>query len=250
MNARFSVVSRSFNRGAGRYRQLAKAQSQMGRLLWSRRPSSASIILDLGSGPGHWTERLASNYPDALVTGLDLSPAMIKMASSAYPSLNFVQGNAEALPLAADTLDLVFSNLAIQWCPNLDLLLAGLHRVLRPKGRALMTSLLPGSLQEIQQACLQVEAPSRLIRFQQPGSYHKAALAAGFQQVHLEVRPQVFYYPSSKDLLQSVTSIGASGGSGRLSKNQYHGIHQALEQQRQTQGLPLTYQLLIMELVK
>jgi|AntRauTorcE11897_2_1112592.scaffolds.fasta_scaffold02000_9 malonyl-CoA O-methyltransferase len=240
----------SFNRGASRYQQLAQAQVRMGALLWQKRPPNAETVLDLGSGPGHWTARLAESYSDAFVLGLDLSPGMVRQARYSYPELSFVQGNAYSLPLKNNALDLIFSNLAIQWCPDLTSLLTGIHRVLRPGGRALITSLLPGSLEEIHQAWSQAGALSRVLDFQPKEVYQQAATVAGFNYFQLEASPQVFYYPTSRDLLQSVTGIGASGGAGFLTKDQYRQIHQQLEQQRASQGLPLTYQLLVMELIK
>ncbi|MDR9468719.1 methyltransferase domain-containing protein [Marinospirillum sp.] len=243
-------VRRSFDRGAARYRQLAQAQARMGTLLWQKCPQTADTVLDLGSGPGHWTARLAESYSDASVLGLDLSPAMVRQARYSYPEIGFVQGNAYSLPLQNNSLDLVFSNLALQWCPDLRPLLTGIHRVLKPGGRALITSLLPGSLEEIHQAWSQAGALSRVLNFQPEAAYQQAVTAAGFSHFHLEASPQVFYYPTSRDLLQSVTGIGASGGAGFLSKDQYRRIHQQLEQRRTPQGLPLTYQLLVMELIK
>ncbi|SFB79918.1 malonyl-CoA O-methyltransferase [Marinospirillum celere] len=245
-----SQVSRSFDRGAGRYQQLALAQQEMGLLLWNKRPPTAEALLDLGSGPGHWTARLAKDYPEARVAGLDLSAAMIRQAKTRYPALNWIRADAANLPLASASLDLIFSNLAIQWCPQTKALLAGIYRILKTEGRALITTLLPGSLDEIHQAWEQAGASSRVLAFQSQANYQQAAVTAGFRSIQLEASRQVFYYPTSRDLLQSVSGIGASGGAGQLTKTQYRRIHQLLDSRRTSQGLPLTYQLLVMELIK
>lgn len=242
-------IQRCFNRAAPGYQKLAIAQQYMGELLWQARPQeSPQQMIDLGCGPGHWTARLAAHYPDAQVLGVDLSPAMLHQARGCYPSLAWIQADAALLPLASASQNLVFSNLAIQWCPNSKQLFREIHRILKPGGRALISSLLPGSLMEISQAWQEAGVASRVVDFVPLVDYQQALQEAGFQEIQLEARQEVFYYPTSRDLLQSITGVGASGGAGYLSKSQYRAIHQKLEELRTSAGLPLTYQLLLMEL--
>ncbi len=132
-------VAHAFSRAAGDYRHLATAQQTMGETLWARLPARADVVLDLGCGPGHWSARLATRYgDDARVLGLDLAPGMLSEARRTHGEpVRWLCADAAALPLADASLDLVFSNLAIQWCPSLEDTLAELARVLRPGGRAL-----------------------------------------------------------------------------------------------------------------
>ena len=75
---------------------------------------------------------------------------MVEFARRKYPRAgDWLVGDAEHLPLASQSVDLVFSSLAIQWCARPHLLFAELARVLRPGGRCLFTSLGPDTLREL-----------------------------------------------------------------------------------------------------
>ncbi|WP_114416254.1 methyltransferase domain-containing protein [Marinospirillum perlucidum] len=241
-------IQTCFDRAASDYRQLAVAQEQLGQLIWQRRPATATRIVDLGCGPGHWSAALQSAYPQAAVMGVDLSEGMLRQARQDYPHLHWVQANAARLPFAKESQELIFSNLAVQWCCHFPGFFDQLQRLLVPGGRALMTSLLPGSLEEIDQAWRQAGLASRVLPFMPLQAYQGLLEAAGFAGIHLEASRQVFYYPSSRELLKSVSGVGASGTPGRLRRENYRRVHQQLEARRTEQGLPLTYQVLIMEL--
>ncbi|MFI7601588.1 class I SAM-dependent methyltransferase [Actinoplanes sp. NPDC049681] len=54
-------------------------------------------VADAGCGPGHVTRFLAARHPD--VTGVDLSPAMVRIARDHAPALSFTVGSLLALPV-------------------------------------------------------------------------------------------------------------------------------------------------------
>jgi trans-aconitate 2-methyltransferase len=76
------------------------------------RPAS---IIDLGCGPGNSTEVIAARFPEAAVTGLDSSPAMIASARERHPEWQWRVGNIAEWAAGAERFDLVFSNAALQW---------------------------------------------------------------------------------------------------------------------------------------
>lgn len=78
-----------------------------------------------------------------------------------------MQGDIELLPFADNQFDFCFSNLAVQWCDSLAAALAGLVRVTRPGGVVAFSTLLSGSLDELNQAFSGGQQPSRQ-RFSQP----------------------------------------------------------------------------------
>jgi SAM-dependent methyltransferase len=69
-----------------------KTDYEIGEIINSTSPSSQSIILDIGCGTGHHVAKL--NYKNLQVIGIDVSPAMIKIAKEKYPSYNFKVGDA------------------------------------------------------------------------------------------------------------------------------------------------------------
>jgi SAM-dependent methyltransferase len=98
-------------------------------------------VLDLGSGAG--TDSLIAAQmvgPEGRVTGIDMTPEMLAKARAAAAELDlenveFVEGEAERLPLADESFDVVISNGVIDLIPDKDAVFSELFRVLRPGGR-------------------------------------------------------------------------------------------------------------------
>jgi len=107
----------------------------MGRLAAGER------VLDLGSGAG--TDSLVAAQmvgPDGHVTGIDMTAAMLAKARAAatemgVTNVEFVEGEAEGLPVADASFDVVISNGVIDLVPDKDAVFAELYRVLAPGGR-------------------------------------------------------------------------------------------------------------------
>jgi len=96
------------------------------------------IALDVGSGPGTVTTKLAQAAgPDGIALGVDISEAMLTRAvrNEAGPQVGFMRADAQRLPLRDDTVDAVISLAALQLIPNPAAALAEMARVLRPGGR-------------------------------------------------------------------------------------------------------------------
>lgn len=245
-------VQACFDRGAAAYLQLAQAQLQMTERLWHWCPPKASQVLDLGCGPGHWSARLAEAYPVARVLGVDLSHGMLQQAREQQPELSWIQADAARLPLAAASMDLVFSSLMLQWCPDPLQVLQEIHRVLKPGGQACLATLLPGSLLEIDRAWRGAGLVSQVLDFHAQTDWRAWIEAGGLQCLQLEACPAIFYYADPRQLLASVAGIGAGAAAWRqpLTPGCWRRIAGLLEQHRQPQGLPLTYRLLLMKLQK
>lgn len=74
-------------------------------------------IIDIGCGPGNSTQVLVKRWPNAEITGLDSSAAMIEQAAGNYPDQEWIL--ADVLTYAPEIkFDVVFSNAAIQWVPK------------------------------------------------------------------------------------------------------------------------------------
>jgi len=69
----------------------AKDNYEIGEIINATKPTSESIVLDIGSGTGHHVALLeAQGIP---TTGVDSSAAMVKKAEENFPKFKFVQGN-------------------------------------------------------------------------------------------------------------------------------------------------------------
>jgi len=98
-------------------------------------------VLDLGSGAGSDSLVAALQVgPEGSVTGIDMTPEMVEKARTGAAELGlgnvtFVEGEAERLPFADESFDVVISNGVIDLIPDKDAVFSELHRVLLPGGR-------------------------------------------------------------------------------------------------------------------
>lgn len=142
-------AKRDFNRNlftvvAPRYDFITRALSFGRDPAWKRRlianlpDRPAPRCLDLACGTGDLTRALAARYPDASVTGLDLTPAMLDLARAAttHARVRFVEGSLDDLPLADGTCDVVTGGYALRNAPDLARTVREIRRVLAPGGIA------------------------------------------------------------------------------------------------------------------
>ena len=78
---------------------------------------AARRVFDLGCGPGNSTGLLVRRYPQAQVTGIDNSPAMLEAARAGCRGAEFAFGDL-SIWLPPETPDLLFSNATFQWVPH------------------------------------------------------------------------------------------------------------------------------------
>jgi len=105
------------------------------------RLAAGERVLDLGCGAG--TDSLVAAQmvgADGHVTGIDMTAAMLVKARSAAAEMGatnveFVEAEAERLPFADESFDVVISNGVIDLVPDKDAVFAEIFRVLNPGGR-------------------------------------------------------------------------------------------------------------------
>ena len=90
-------------------------------------------ILEIGTGTGSGAAVLRARFPEAEVTGVDLSPEMIRIAQAKVRGVTFEPADASRLPFADGSFDLVTQN-------NVPVYFNEIARVLAPGGRVLITS--------------------------------------------------------------------------------------------------------------
>ncbi|GAA2408552.1 class I SAM-dependent methyltransferase [Streptomyces pulveraceus] len=102
------------------------------------RTAGLGPVADLGCGPGKVTAHLAER--DVPAFGMDLSPAMIKLARDAHPDLRFGVGSMTALPFADDTLGGVLAYYSTHHTPPelLPVVFGEFHRTLIPGGHVML----------------------------------------------------------------------------------------------------------------
>ena len=94
-------------------------------------------VLDVACGTGTSTAALAKR--GARVVGIDFSTGMIAEAKRRHPELEFIEGDAQALPFGDDEFDAVTVSFGLRNFAAPDVALAEMYRVLRPGGRLVIT---------------------------------------------------------------------------------------------------------------
>ena len=246
-------VARSFSRAASSYDSVADLQRRVGETLLSYLPThAADVVLDLGCGTGYFTRHLCGAYPSSAVVGLDLAQGMVAHASKHHNADAWLCADAESLPFADNSVDVIFSSLAIQWCENSPSLFAEIFRVLKPSGSFVFSTLGPNTLHELRSAWSKVDDYVHVNRFVGDEVLSVSANAAGFELLDhclgLSEETIELEYDSLRQLTRELKSLGAHNvNSGRPSgltgKKSLRQLTEAYEQQRNSNGmLPASYQ--------
>ncbi|WP_427981867.1 malonyl-ACP O-methyltransferase BioC [Agarivorans sp.] len=209
MNIDKRIVAQAFSKAALTYNQSAQLQQQVGQHLLSLAPPRCyQTALDLGCGTGYFARPLLSKAQSLLA--IDLSHAMASQAKSEHASITALVSDAEQLALANNSVDLVFSSLALQWCNSLSGALSEIKRVLKPGGVALFSTLLDGSLYELQQAWQAVDQRPHVNRFLTQAQVADAISNAGFNPQGLSAETVIMAYQHPLALLKDLKGIGAN----------------------------------------
>ena len=160
-------------------------------------PKPGERILDLGSGTGHLTARIADL--GASVVGIDSSPEMVGSAGSTYPNLDFRVSNARTFALDRE-VDAVFSNATLHWVREADQVATRVFSALRSGGRFVAEFGGSGNVTEIMAATRSVLEPRDLFSwpnqyYPTPEEYSDVLKAAGFEVRRIELVPRITPLP-------------------------------------------------------
>lgn len=179
------------------------------------RPKPGETVLDVACGTGVVARTAASRMARGRVIGLDLNSAMLEVART-VPSegapITWVEGSALNLPFPADSFDLVLCQLGLQFFPDKERALNGMHRVLSDSGRAALSvysgiERTPGA-DAFVQALDRVLGPdsSKIKRgehsFHAPGQLRNLLEKARFAAIEVQTVIQQVVFPSVLDYVR------------------------------------------------
>jgi len=248
-------VRAAFDRASASYESAARLQAEVAAELLERLEVfhfEPRVVLDLGAGTGRVTRELKRRYPWALVLALDLAPGMLREAQrhqQLWRRFERVCGDALRLPLRDASVDLVFSNLMLQWCEPLDAALLEVRRVLKPSGFFAFSTLGRDTLQELRTAWAQADGFNHVNHFPEVHEAGDALVRAGLMEPVLDVDRIELEYPDALTLMRDLKAIGAHNvtagrsraltGRARLARMQ-----SAYETYRRENRLPATYEII------
>lgn len=244
-------VAQSFSRAAVTYDSAAQLQRDIGAQLFaglSDNLPAQSLVLDLGSGTGFFTQQLAAKYRQSRIVGLDIAQGMLHYAAEQRSEISWLCADAELLPFADNSVDIIFSSLAIQWCNNLPQLFSELTRVLKLGGCVHIATLGPHTLHELKSAWQKVDDYVHVNRFQ---SMQAVVEAISSQLIVDNVRQEnrTLYYERLVDLTRELKALGAhninSGKpEGLTGRSRLLAFKNAYELLRTPKGLSATYDVI------
>jgi len=241
-------VRRAFGRAAASYDEHAALQAEVGERLRDRLELAFDFaphrVLDVGCGPGAGAP-LRRRYAEAQVIALDLALPMLKRGPD--PAF-LVCADAQALPLADASVDLVHSNLCLQWCEDPGLAIAEFRRVLRPGGVLLFSTFGPDTLKELRAAFAEVDDQPHVSRFIDMHDIGDALLVSGFRDPVLEREDFILTYADVPGLMHELRAIGATNADSRRQRSltgrgRLQRVGVAYERLRRDGVLPATYEV-------
>ncbi|HKS94330.1 MAG TPA: malonyl-ACP O-methyltransferase BioC [Gammaproteobacteria bacterium] len=244
----------AFERAARGYDAAAALQQEVaGRLLerlelTTIRPTR---MLDLGCGTGGNLRALQRRYPQARLFACDLA---LNMLLAARRRLGFWRrvplacADALHLPFAAGAFDLIYCNLVLQWCDDLDRALVELRRTLAPHALLLFSSFGPDTLKELRAAWRVVDGFNHVNRFIDMHDVGDALIRAGFVEPVMDVERLTLTYTNVQALAGDLKAVGAHNVTagrprGLGGRRRAANLASAYERFRRDGRLPATYEV-------
>jgi malonyl-CoA O-methyltransferase len=242
------AVRRNANRASATYDESAVLQSQLREQMIERLGWIAfepENVIDLGCGTGRAAIALAKRWPQARIVALDLSPGMMRETGRRDETgrCERVCADALAVPLRDTSVDLVFSNLMLPWCEDLDALFAEVARLLRPRGLFTFTTFGPDTLVELRDAWRQADDGAHVHPFTDMHDIGDGLIRAGLVEPVLDVSRYTLTYPDLRALMRDLKATGAQNAAterprGLTGRLRLRAVEQAYEIHRREGVLP------------
>ncbi len=225
------ALGKAFGLASSRYDEIAFLQRTVRRELLERLDHfsvTPKVVIDLGAGTAAATRELKTRYPAATVVAADLSLGMLQHAQTttgwfdrlwASKRIEMTVVDAHRLPFRSGSVDLIFSNLMLQWC-DLDEVFGEVRRVLSPQGWFAFSTFGVGTLQELRSAWATVDSQQRVHEFFDMHDIGSALTRAGLREPVLDIDRHVLKYSDPIALMRSIKEIGA----GNVSRERPRGL--------------------------
>lgn len=244
---------RAFSRAASHYDEVAALQREIAgrmldRLTYIRH--QPTVVLDVGAGTGDATQGLARQYPEAQILALDFALPMLYQARQREGSVapDCLCADAERLPLADASVDMIFSSATLQWCNDLLGTFREFLRVLRPNGMLLFSTFGPDTLMELRASWAAVDGGTHVNPFVDMHNIGDAMLEAGMAEPVVDVDRLQVTYQDVSSLMRDLKTLGAHNVTrdrqrGLTGKGRLQAMYRAYEGFRKDGRLPASYEV-------
>jgi malonyl-CoA O-methyltransferase len=245
-------VRRAFGRAAVNYDRHAVLQHEVERRLLERLEyfeKEPVRVLDIGCGTGRASLALRKRWKGAHVIALDFALPMLGRIKPGWINpVARVCADARELPLPDASIDVVFSNLCIQWIDDVPALFDELRRVLKPGGYLTFSTFGLDTLHELRSAWAAADMAPHVSRFADMARIGDALIAAGFRDPVLDNEHFTLTYPDAMALMRDLKAIGATNADstrsrGLLGRAHLRRVVDAYETHRRDGVLPATYEV-------
>jgi malonyl-CoA O-methyltransferase len=243
---KIKLVQQNFDRAAANYLKLAKLQNTTAQKLVAQMSnhlnSPEQIILDLGSGAGTFNHQVTT--PQNLIISLDVSRAMLRQ-NHLMPAIN---ADAAYIPLKDNSVDLIISNLMLQWPENKPQVFGEINRILKPNGVLVFTTLIKPSLHQLIDSFANIDNQKHTLDFLSSAEYQDLLLNSGFTINNQQQWCETFYFSDILSLFRhfgkSGTSLPAAQRNGLGGKSTINKLEQIYP--RDKDGFALSYHYLML----
>ena len=251
------AMRRSFGRAAQGYDQFAVLQREIESRLLERIEFSRfepAVVLDLGCGTGSGSRALAGRFRQASVVALDWAPAMLAMAGEGVAidesgGLQRLCADMHTLPLAGRSVDMIFSNLALQWSYDLPAIFSGFRRVMKPDAMLVFTCFGPDTLYELKQAWRAGDDFPHVNDHPDMHDIGDEMMAAGFREPVMDAERVTLEYPDVMSLMRELKGVGEHNVAsdrfrGLTGKGHLQGLLEAYEEFSRNGRYPASYEVI------
>jgi malonyl-CoA O-methyltransferase len=266
------AVRRHFARSAATYDAAAVLQKEVGARMAERLDAvriAPASILDAGCGTGDAQAEFAVRFPSARYIGLDAALPMLDAAHaksrrsrSALARVfatfagtrgagepTYVGGDIAALPFAAGSFDVVWSNLALQWLADLPAALTEINRVLVVDGLATFSTFGPDTLKELRAAFAGVDGHAHVSRFTDMHDIGDMLVGTGFAEPVMHMEMVTLTYGDGLSMMRDLKAIGATNATrarprALMGRQRWERVLAALEATRSGGRIRATFEVL------
>jgi malonyl-CoA O-methyltransferase len=167
---------------------------------------------------------------------------------SSKTTQRFICADMEAIPLAENSVDMVWSNLSLQWCNDLDQVFTQIAKTLTHNGLFIFSTFGPSTLHELRMSLASFSQYSHVNQFIDMHDIGDALIRCGFSDPVLDVDVYTLTYSTFKEIMYDLKQIGARNAlqgraKGMTGKGFLYQLEKLYEVYRADEKLPASYEV-------